>query len=214
MSVWDARAAAYRRSPEHAEGEDLDTFVAWCAPASGIEVLDVASGGGHAARRLREDGCRVTTADSSPGMSPDVVCVADDVPFADESFDVVACRIAAHHFDDVARAVDEMARVSRGLVVIEDTLYESETIEEAEKLRDVSHVRAYTEKEWRAFFEEAGLDIEEVAFLEKRHRIDEWLARTGCAGKEAGRVRTLLADRTADGEWSDTKILLRGRKRR
>ncbi len=59
-------------------------------------------------------------------MKPDVICRAEDLPFADNAFDLVVTRIAPHHFDDVAAAVAEMARVSNDLVVVEDTLYVSD----------------------------------------------------------------------------------------
>src|SRR3954454_1654578 len=120
--AWSARAGAYRESPTHREGDDLDALVAWCEPGPDVEALDVATGGGHVARRLAQAGCRVTTCDAAQGMRPDVVCPAEQLPFPDGSFDVVACRIAAHHFIDVAAAVREMARVTRRLVVVEDTL--------------------------------------------------------------------------------------------
>ena len=99
--LWDERAQAYRDSMTHAEGEDLDLVVEWCAPGPGRKVLDVATGGGHVARRLREQGCEVVTTDASPGMKPDVVSRAEDLPFADGSFDCVVSRIAPHHFGDV-----------------------------------------------------------------------------------------------------------------
>jgi len=160
--AWSARADAYRISPTHREGDDLDALVAWCDPGPGVEALDVATGGGHVARRLAEAGCTVTTCDAAEGMAPDVVCPAERLPFADGSFDVVACRIAAHHFADVAAAVREMARVTRRLVVIEDTLYADERVEEAERLRDPTHVRSYSEPEWRGSIEAAGLTVERV----------------------------------------------------
>ena len=138
--AWSARADAYRTSPTHREGDDLDALVAWCDPGADVEALDVATGGGHVARRLAEAGCRVTTCDAAEGMRPDVVCPAEALAFPDRSFDVVACRIAAHHFDDVAAAVREMARVTRRLVVIEDTLYADERVEEAERAARPDHV--------------------------------------------------------------------------
>jgi SAM-dependent methyltransferase len=208
---WDARAEAYRTSPTHRAGADLDALVAWCDPAPGIEALDVATGGGHVGRRLAEAGCRVTTCDASRGMQPDVVCPAEALAFADRSFDVVACRIAAHHFDDVGAAVREMARVTRRLVVIEDTLYADEHVEEAERLRDPTHVRSYTEAEWRGHLAAAGLAVERVELFPKRHPLGPWLERTGCTGDTAHRVRQLLAGRLGDdgSVWLDTKILLR-----
>jgi SAM-dependent methyltransferase len=212
--LWSDRAAAYRESIDHREGADLDLLVEWCEPDQGVKVLDVASGGGHVARRLRAEGCEVVTLDSSPGMRPDVVARAEDLPFADGSFDVVVTRIAPHHFEDVGAAVAELERVSSRLVVVEDTLFSSERHEEAEKLRDPSHVRSYTEEEWRSFLTEAGLEVEQVECFEKKHPLEEWLARTGCVGEEAARVKELLADRMVDEgtAWRDTKILLKARK--
>jgi SAM-dependent methyltransferase len=212
--LWDERAEAYRRSKAHAEGPDLDLVVEWCAPGPGRKVLDVATGGGHVARRLRDEGCEVVTSDSSPGMRPDVLSRAEDLPFADGSFDCVVSRIAPHHFVDVRKAVEEMARVSNDVVVVEDTLFSSERHEAAEKLRDPTHVRNYTEDEWVELLAGAGLEVEQRQLFEKAHPLDEWLARTGCDGEEAERVKELLADRmTEDGTaWTDVKIVLKARK--
>jgi len=212
--VWSDRAEGYRTSESHATGDDLETLVAWCEPGEGKTALDVATGGGHVARRLREEGSTVVTSDPAPGMKPDVICHAEDLPFADGSFDVVTSRIAPHHFEDIRGALKEMARVSNGLVVIEDTLYLSDQQEQAETLRDPTHVRSYTEPEWREMLAEAGLDVEQVELFEKLHALDEWLARTGCEGDEAERVKELLGPQFVDGgkAWKDTKILLRARK--
>ena len=107
-----------------------------------------------------------------------------------------------------------MARVSRRLVVIEDTLFTDECVEAAEKLRDPTHVRAYGEAEWRAFIAAAGLEIINSAFCEKLHPMDEWLALTGCTGDRADRVRGLLMHRSnGSGAWTDTKALFKCRKR-
>jgi SAM-dependent methyltransferase len=212
--LWNERADAYRNSKTHAEGEDLDLVVEWCAPGPGRKVLDVATGGGHVARRLREQGCEVVTTDSSPGMRPDVVSRAEDLPFADRSFDCVVSRIAPHHFANVRKGVDEMARVSNDVVVIEDTLYSSDRQEQAEKLRDPTHVRNYTEDEWVEFLTAAGLEVEQRELFEKVHPLEDWLARTGCEGEEAEHVKELLSDRmTGDGNaWTDLKILFKARK--
>jgi SAM-dependent methyltransferase len=214
MSAWSERAEAYRESPGHREGADLDLVVEWCEPAEGVKALDVATGGGHVARRLRELGAEVVTLDPSPGMQADVLAPAEHIPFDDGAFDVVVTRIAPHHFEDIRAAVAELERVSNRLVVIEDTLYSNEAHEQAEKLRDPTHVRSYTEDEWRELLTEAGLEVEQVECFEKEHPLDDWLARTGCEGEEAERVRELLADRMNDDgtAWTDTKIVIRARK--
>jgi SAM-dependent methyltransferase len=212
MTSWSDRAEAYRESPLHREGQDLDLIIEWAEPGPGRTALDVATGGGHVARRLREAGCVVVSCDPAPGMKPDVICRGEELPFADGSFDVVATRIAAHHFADVSAAVREMARVSRDLVLVEDTLYESEQVEEAERLHDPTHVRSYSEGEWRGFLDAAGLGVEDVTFVERKQPLEAWLARTGCEGHDAERVRELLAHRIEGETIRDTKILLKARK--
>ncbi len=210
VEPWSERAQAYVESDAHREGEDLDLLVEWAAGAK--TALDVATGGGHVGRRLREAGLEVVTCDPAPGMRADVTCRAESLPFGDDAFDVVACRTAAHHFDDVRAAVAEMARVSIDRVLLVDTLHMGEDVEEAEVLRDPSPVRNYTEAEWRGFVEEAGLRVEEVRLL--AHTIDfaAWLERTGCAGETAAQVEVLLGERVADGRLTLDKVALRAQK--
>jgi SAM-dependent methyltransferase len=208
--VWSERAQAYLESDAHRQGADLDLLVEWAAGAR--TSLDVASGGGHVARRLREAGLEVVTTDPAPGMKPDVLCTADSIPFADASFDVVACRTAAHHFPDLRAAVRELARVSADRVLLVDTLHMGEEVEEAERLRDPSHVRNYTDAEWREVVVDAGLGLDDVRFLEHEIDLQAWLARTGCEGAEAERTVELLGDRVAAGRLTLDKIALRALK--
>jgi SAM-dependent methyltransferase len=210
MSDWSSRAEAYRNAPEQREGEDLDLIVSWAEGSR--TALDVATGGGHVARRLREAGLQVVSADPAPGMQPDVICRAEDLPFADGAFDLVVSRIAPHHFDDIAAAVAEMARVSNHLVVIEDTLYVSEHVEAAEKLHDPTHVRSYSEEEWRALLEDAGLEVEQVESFEKRRSLEDWFARSETPVEDRPLIRELLADQIEGDEYVDTKLVLRARK--
>jgi SAM-dependent methyltransferase len=206
---WSTHAEAYRESEAHRSGADLDLLVEW---AEGRTALDVATGGGHVARRLREAGFDVVTVDPSPGMQADVLSSAEHLPFADGSFDVVVTRIAPHHFADIREAIAEMARVSRDLVLVVDNLYRGDAVEEAERLRDPTHVRNYGEEEWRELFAHAGLEVVAVELLDTDVDVEAWLARAGCEGDEAGRVRGLLADRIHDGRLAMTRVALKGRK--
>jgi SAM-dependent methyltransferase len=208
--LWSDRAEQYRQSAIHAGGEDLDLVVEWCEPGPGVTVLDVATGGGHVARRLREAGATVVTVDPAPGMQADTTAPAEDLPFADASFDAVACRLAAHHFADVLAAVKEMARVARHRVVICDNTFVSESSEEADRVRDPSHVRNYAQAEWHSFFELAGLRVADERFMHRPLEIEPWLARVSCTGAEAARVRELLGDRVVDGVMPLPTLVLKG----
>jgi SAM-dependent methyltransferase len=210
--VWSTRAQAFRESPAHREGPDLDLLVELCEPGEGVKVLDVATGGGHVARRLREQGCEVVTVDPAPGMQPDVVARAEHLPFDDGSFDVVTCRIAAHHFEDIGAAVTEMARVAQRLLVIEDNLFVDERVEKAERLRDPTHVRCYSEEEWKAMLTDAGLEVERAERLERRRDVDDWLARVDTPPADAARVKELLGGRIEDRTMTFPSVVLRARR--
>ena len=208
--VWSERAEAYRQSAAHREGPDLDLIVEWAAGAR--TALDVATGGGHVARRLREAGVELTTLDPAAGMQPDVVAPAEQLPFADGSFDLVVSRLGAHHFSDVRAAMREMARVAAKAVVVVDNTFGGGALEEAERVRDPSHVRCYTLEEWRTLFEDVGLGIDDVRFLPQRVELEPWLERAGCTGDAAARVRELTADRTEDGWVRLERLALKGVK--
>jgi SAM-dependent methyltransferase len=208
--VWNDRAEAYRHSEAHRQGADLDLLVEWAAGAR--TALDVGSGGGHVARRLREAGLEVVTVDPAPGMKADVQAFAEHLPFADASFDVVACRAAVHHFADVAAGVREMARVAADRVLVVDNLFMGEAAEEAELVRDPTHVRNYSEAEWRTLLEGAGLRVEAARVLVHPIDVAHWLERVGSTGEDADRVRELLADRIEDGRVGLERIVLRAVK--
>ena len=208
--VWSERAEAYRESDAHREGRDLELFAEW---AEGQDTaLDVATGGGNVARILREAGIEVVTIDSAPGMQPTVVSRAEEIPFADSSFDVVACRVAAHHFQDPGSSLKEMARVSRALVLVSDNLFMGEAGEEADKLRDPAHVRNYSEDEWRAMFGAAGLEIEAYELEDKRIDFEAWLDRW--ARRTKTRPNPRAARRPGRGRQAPARARdLQGRKR-
>jgi SAM-dependent methyltransferase len=207
--VWSERAEVYRQSAAHSSGPDLDLVVEWAEGCT--TAIDVATGGGHVARRLRDAGLQVVTCDPSPGMQPDVICFAEDLPFADASFDLAVTRVAAHHFADVAQATRELARVASQRVVVVDNLSMGPQVEEAEKIRDPSHVRNYSEAEWRSFLFAGGLVVEDRRIFDFPIELEPWLARTGCTGADAERVRKLLAPHVSDGWVALERIAFRAR---
>jgi ubiquinone/menaquinone biosynthesis C-methylase UbiE len=106
------------------------------------------------------------------------------LPFRDESFDVVTCRTAAHHFSDVAAAVREIHRVLRpgGSLLLQDILGHDDAqasafLLEVEKRRDPSHVRSYRAAEWKAFLRAVGLTVIEDSVIWKLREWNEWTGR-------------------------------------
>ncbi len=209
-NVWNERAQAYRESASHAAGPDLDLLIEWAGPGDGRTALDVGSGGGHLARRLREAGFEVTTSDASPGMNPDVICLAEELPFASASFDLVSSRLAAHHFSDDERALAEMARVARDGVLFEDMLFVDERVEEGEALRDPSHVRTRPLEQWHELFAASGLETAREQVIDRPISFTAWLERCDCKGEEAERARELLAHRLDGDNYLSTVFVIEG----
>ena len=185
--VWSQRADAFRESPTHREGPDLDLLVEWCEPGAEVKVLDVATGGGHVAQAAaRAKAAQSSPSIPAPGMQPDVVSRAEELPFEDGSFDVVTCRIAAHHFQDIRKAVAEMARVAQRLVVIEDNVFVDEQRRGSRAPPRPDARALLQEEEWKEMLTEAGLEVEQVEHFERHPVVEDWLARVETPPPEDG----------------------------
>src|SRR5580692_2554848 len=134
-----AFAATYATSRSHAKGNSLTRLVELAAPQPAWTALDIATGAGHVALTFAPYVAHVVASDLTPqmldvarGLARDrnianmsyVDVRAEALPFADATFDLVTCRIAPHHFEDVQRFVAESARVlhSGGLFALVDNI--------------------------------------------------------------------------------------------
>jgi ubiquinone/menaquinone biosynthesis C-methylase UbiE len=193
-------AEAYVASPEHAAGDDLARLVALAAPRPTDLALDVSTGGGHTALALAPHVARITASDITPRMlaaaraflaekgvknADFVVADAERLPFLDATFDLVTVRIAPHHYADAVRAVAEMARVlvPGGRLVVNDNIAPDDpaldaVLDDWERRRDPSHVRAYTIAEWERFLAATGLTVARIETGRKTHPFEAWARRT------------------------------------
>jgi hypothetical protein len=105
-----------------------------------------------------------------------------------------------------------MARVARNRVVICDNVFVSESSEEADRLRDPSHVRNYGVAEWESFFELAGIEVAAEELIQRDTDFEDWLARTETPGADRAQVRKLLGDRVRDGRLPLPTVVLKGIK--
>ena len=101
--------------------------------------------------------------------------------FDDDSFDLVTCRIAPHHFFDPAQFVGESARVLRpgGLFGLVDNLAPEDTesavwCDDFERRRDLSHLRCLPASEWIELIEGAGLEVTAFETMGKKMMFEPW----------------------------------------
>ena len=223
-------AEGYVKSETHAKGSDLDQLVSIANPQPSWQVLDVATGGGHTALKFAPFVARVIASDLTPEMLEKASAFiaeqgvtniefeaadAENLPFEDHTFDLVTCRIAPHHFPDVQRFVYEGARVLKagGLLLVQDHVLPEDAgtaqyVDGFEKRRDPSHNRAFTESEWRAFFEQAGLVVEHTEQITKRHNFLDWARRQGNTPERITELEGLLRDAPPQAAaWLATEAL-------
>jgi ubiquinone/menaquinone biosynthesis C-methylase UbiE len=244
---WEKAAEAYATG-EHKSGRELQLVVEFASPRGTERVLDIGTGAGHTALALAPRVSSVVLTDPVPTMlatarrlfteagvrnADFVEASAERLPFPDASFDIVSTRLAAHHFDDVALAMHEVARVLRpgGVFIFIDTLApeDSESAayqDEVETLRDPTHKHIYTQGEWIAYAEGAGLGATKLEVVRKTHDFEPWLERGGedAATQQRVRARFLGAPASAardleivvtDGQvksFTDRKLVLAARR--
>lgn len=110
--------------------------------------------------------------------------IAEDMPFSDQQFDVVISRYSAHHWQHVPTAMKEVNRVLKpdGIVIFVDIISSSSPIfdtflQTIETIRDPSHVRNYSVKEWVYFIEDAGFDLVGLDKQTLSLDFDSWVKR-------------------------------------
>ncbi len=91
-----------------------------CISLKPEKMLEIGIGNGFVSKYLRERGLNIVTLDIDMRLKPDVVGTILDLPFGDESFDVVLCCEVIEHlpFDDLKKALSEIFRVSKSYAVL------------------------------------------------------------------------------------------------
>ena len=192
-------AEKYVASVSHATGTDLQAMVEWLKPESSWIVLDVATGGGHVTKTLSPHVSQIISTDLTREMLSAarnhvsqscsnvfyVVADAEALPFLDGVFDLVTCRIAAHHFPHPEAFVREVSRVLKPggkFVLIDNIAPEDQHLDQfvntMEKLRDHSHGRCYSISEWTKWFDDSQLQQIKSESRRKTFDFPVWVRRT------------------------------------
>lgn len=235
-------ARAYAECEVHRSGASLARLVELAAPKTHWRALDVATGAGHTAAIFAPHVAHVIASDVTEEMLLEASALAaernlsnvsaatanaESLPFEDSSFDLVTCRLAAHHFTEMERFVKEAHRVLRrdGILAIVDNVTpdlhtvpglsasDVEAAAEAynafERLRDPSHARALGVEEWKELLTRTGFALRNFLLLEKEMAFNPWVERMRCtpetvaaldaALRGPSELSTFLKPREVDG---------------
>ena len=177
----------------HAKGASLGRLVELVQPQRHWQALDIATGAGHTAAAFAPHVARVIASDLTEEMLLEAAKLAaakglanmetaradaEALPFEDARFDLVTCRIAAHHFPDVPTFVAEVWRVLKGggTFALVDNISPDADLDAGllrapscatrplvynafEKIRDPSHGRCLGMAEWSEVLADTGLEV-------------------------------------------------------
>lgn len=198
LQEFGANAESYAASKVHAKGASLSRLVKLVNPSPNWRMLDIATGAGHTALAFAPFVAEVLATDITPEMLEQTerlasasgytnirteTADAEDLPYPDNSFDLVTCRIAPHHFSDIALFLSESSRVLQpsGVLAIVDNIVPpgrtGDYVNAFEKLRDPSHGRCLTSHEWIDIAFEQGLQLLHEETLVKTMDFSFWAQR-------------------------------------
>ena len=222
-----ANAAAYLTSTVHAKGASLARLVELVGPGRDWVALDVATGAGHTAAQFAPHVARVIASDLTPEMlvqskklaaekglanMETALADAEALPFPDQTFDLVTCRIAPHHFPSIALFLSESYRVLKPggtFAVVDNVSPDAETtpgfsaaeLRDAglaynafEKVRDPSHGRALATAEWLELMAEVGLELVHREHAPKAMDFTSWVKTMNVPAATVPRLEAMLDD--------------------
>ncbi|WP_168188766.1 class I SAM-dependent methyltransferase [Thermoflavimicrobium daqui] len=235
VKKFDAIATEYQQGQARRLKEDMILRLA--DPKPNDYVLDVATGTGAVLLTLATKvkvlvGLDVTSTmleravdsfKSSEARPLFITGNAEQIPVANEMFDLVTCSRALHHMEQPELAISEMFRVLKSggrLMILDNTTYENDEFAEKhnrlETMRDSSHHRTLPISELVERLQGVGFTVSSVLHDEVLRSLTAWFADAGTdpkmeeqilkeikSGQQSGDPFYLQHfQEKADGEWT------------
>lgn len=220
--AFTAQASAFENSGMNfSKKEYLDYCVKRIEPGMNDHVLEAAAGTCVCSRAMAPFVKSAVCLDMTPAMLSvgkteaeksgieNMTFVLGDVselPFLDNSFDIVFSRLAFHHFPDINQPFAEMKRVLKpgGKLVMIDMEAAEESLrnteDEIEKMRDNSHIRNLSRSEMLSLYEKNGIVVKLCEAVKLKTKLENWLELTSTPPEMRDKIRKLMKADIAGGE--------------
>jgi len=220
QELFGKSAECYVESKVHKDGKDLQMLIEMATLTGNEKLLDIATGGGHTANTFASRVKSILALALTKEMllaaekfitgngHQNVQFVegdAENIPYANETFDVVTCRIAPHHFPNILDFISEVNRVLKenGQFLLDDNVVpEAKEYDifynTIEKIRDYSHFRAWKKSEWLQMLEANGFEVEEWHRFEKVFSFEPWCDRMNVSDIEKKKLTKIIINASDD----------------
>lgn len=207
-------APYYLKDSAMADQKLLHWIVQLSEPQANDRTLDVACGAGFLVHEFAKFVCHAIGVDLSKTMLREArkyalelglantsfkLAHAELLPFADEAFNIVSCKLALHYFTDPKRTIREMNRVAKSgarFILIDRVSSEDQSKREyhnrIEKLRTPSKVKVYSTSEITDLMKGQGLSIIHTHYFEQHQDFEEWIKTTGASEENQQHARQLI----------------------
>ena len=219
QQVFGPQAGVYAQSPVHMDDPSLDAMRDMAAEGRTSSygwALDLGTGAGFTAFAMAQFSRQVVAMDPTPGMlaqtrriarERDVANVAatrnvaESLPVASGSVELVTSRMAAHHFPGFESMLEEVSRVLRpgGVFLMADSIAPADDsvaawMNDIELRRDFSHIEDRQEREIERLVEDRGMAVTHKEHTRIGLRFNDWAARTATSPGETEALRRDFLD--------------------
>lgn len=184
------------------DSKRVQSLIAFAKLPADQQVLDIGTGLGLLPLLLAEEGAHtVVGVDVSPGMLEQAeynrlrrgtaagervsyrLAAAQALPFHDERFDAVFCRLLLNHAQKPELIIQEAVRVLRpgGVFLLAEILSVDNSVKRAtqnaiEERRNPAHVTARSAEQYTKMLQDAGLEVDAEETVTFERELEEWLS--------------------------------------